>query len=109
MFEDLEGVISNQALVFGPTEKAARGNQLSIDGGRFSAFTNQVAFVLLDVSGVNGLGVKVLSGGLLEPTGKGSNVLAVGFDRVGTLPHPDQVFSVLVCNALLRDHRNIIL
>jgi hypothetical protein len=40
LFEDLKGVISHQALLFGPTEKAAKGNQPSIDGGRFQAFLN---------------------------------------------------------------------
>ena len=32
LFEDLKGVISNQALLFGPTEKAAKGNQPPVDG-----------------------------------------------------------------------------
>jgi hypothetical protein len=94
--------------LFGPTEKAAKGNQPPIDGGRFQAFLNQVAFVVLDVSGVKGLGVKVLSGCLLKPTGKGGQVMAVGSDRVGAFPHPGQVLSVLVCNILFRSHGNII-
>jgi hypothetical protein len=65
LFEDFKGVISNQALLSGPTKKAAKGDRPPIDGGRFQAFLNQVAFVLLDVSGINGLGVKVLSGSWL--------------------------------------------
>jgi hypothetical protein len=109
LFEDLKGVISNQALLFGPTEKVAKGNQPPIDGGRFQAFLNQVAFVLLDVSGVNGLGVKVLSGCLLKPMGKGGQVMSVGSDGVGAFSHPGQVFSVLVCNFLFRSRENIIL
>jgi hypothetical protein len=108
LLKDLKGVISDQALLFGPTEKAAKGDQPPVDGGRFQAFLNQVAFVLLDVSGVNGLGVKVLSGGLLKPTDKGGQVMNIGPDRVGAFSHLGQVLSVLVCNLLFRSHENII-
>jgi hypothetical protein len=59
--------------------------------------------------GVNGLGVKVLSGCLLKPTGKGGQIMAVSPDRVGAFSHPGQVVSVLVCNLLFRSHENIIL
>jgi hypothetical protein len=109
LLEDIKGTFSHQALLFGPTEKPAQGNQPPIDGSRFQAFLNQAAFVLLDVSGVNGLGVKVLSGCLLKPTDKGGQVVAVGPDRVGAFSHLGQVISVLVCNILFGSHENIIL
>jgi hypothetical protein len=109
LLENIKGTFSNQALLFGPTEKAAQGNQPPIDGGRFQAFLNQAAFVLLNVSVVNGLGVKVLSGCLLKPTGKGGQVMAAGPDRVWAFSHLGQVVSVLVCNILFRSHENIIL
>jgi hypothetical protein len=58
---------------------------------------------------VSGLGVKVLSGCLLKPTGKGGQVMSVSPDRVGAFSHLGQVISVLVCNVLFRSHENIIL
>jgi hypothetical protein len=109
LLENIKGTFSNQALLFGPTEKAAQGNQPPIDAGRFQAFLNQVALDPLDVSGVNGLGVKVLSGGLLKPTCKGGQIMTVGSDRVGAFSHLGQVLSVLVCNVPFHSHENTIL
>lgn len=46
---------------------------------------------------------------MFGPTGKGSQVVAVGSGRVGAFSHLGQVVSVLVGNGLFRSHENIIL